>query len=122
MIAYEVLRKEKLVSFPYTKETEKRIDAIVANITGSYFGAEIYPTPELKAVAYLYFLIKDHPFIDGNKRTATLVFEVICTLNELNPNYGKDSLDEIAVYIEETPPQENQETIRLVAKALFEEQ
>jgi len=74
---YELLYSEGLVSFPLVAAGLNKVDALVATITQSYFGTEIYSTVEEKAVAYLYFLIKDHPFIDGNKRTASLVFLVV---------------------------------------------
>ena len=37
----------------------------------SFDGIELYPTDEAKACRYAYGIIKDHPFVDGNKRTAT---------------------------------------------------
>ena len=49
--AYELLHERGLVSFPITPEAEKKIEAVVANITGAYFGEEIYKTAEEKAVA-----------------------------------------------------------------------
>jgi death-on-curing protein len=41
------------------------------------FGQELYPTVYNKAAAYLYHIVCNHPFIDGNKRTgfiATILF------------------------------------------------
>src|SRR5271155_2334370 len=72
--AYELLQSKNLVSFPITEEAKRKVEAIVGNINNPHFKVEIYETIEEKAVAYLYFLIKDHPFTDGNKRTACLVF------------------------------------------------
>ena len=80
--AYTLLLEEGLVSFPITREAEAKIDTIVANINGQYFGKNLYETPEEKAVAYLYFLINDHPFTDGNKRTAIAVAERFISLNQ----------------------------------------
>ena len=78
---YELLLNRNLVSFPLTAETRNKVDSLVSNINSSYFDKEIYETTEEKAVAFLYFIIKDHPFIDGNKRTACLVFQVFCDIN-----------------------------------------
>lgn len=75
---YNILYEQKLVSFPLTKDAQNKVDALVTNLLGTYFGNELYPSAEEKAIAYLYFIIKDHPFTDGNKRTATVVFEVVC--------------------------------------------
>lgn len=88
-------------------------------MNGSYFGVNLYDTAELKAVAYLYFLIKDHPFTDGNKRTASLVFEVVCEMNSLAPNYQNFILDALAVFIEKTQETNHQQVIRKLAEELF---
>lgn len=119
--AYELLLARKLVSFPLTQEGEAKIEAIVANINNSYFGTEIYKTIEEKAVAYLYFLIKDHPFTDGNKRTASLVFEVVCDINDLIPNFHNFQLDQLAVFIEKIKDNNYQEIIRAIANILFKQ-
>ena len=109
-----------MLSFPLTDEGKARVEAIVATITNSYFGKEIYVTAEEKVVAYIYFLIKDHPFTDGNKRTSCLVFEALCDLNDLKPNYSIASLDAIAVFIEKIQEQDHQAVIKSLADLLFE--
>lgn len=68
----------------------------------------------------MYFIIKNHPFTDGNKRTASLVFEIVCTVNRLNPQYGEDGLDGLAVFLESVREDDHQQVIREVAKALFD--
>lgn len=120
--AYELLRSEGLVAFPLTRSAGEKISAIVATITESYYGEEIYKTVEEKAVAYLYLLIKDHPFTDGNKRTASLVFSMVCDINALSPRYGNGypTLDELAVFIEKIQEQDHQKVIRLISDLLFE--
>lgn len=117
---YELLYSKNLVSFVLTDESRGKIDALVANVDGSYFGKDIYETAELKATAYLYFIIKNHPLIDGNKRTAVLVFEVVCELNNLNPNYKDFNLDAIAVFIEKIQEKDHQLVIDKLSKAIFE--
>ncbi|MHB8914120.1 MAG: Fic family protein [Minisyncoccota bacterium] len=68
-----------------------------------------------------YFLIKDHPFVDGNKRTACLVFSVVCDINQLVPKFGNGNpaLDELAVFIEKIQEQDHHIVIRQIAKLLF---
>ena len=120
-LTYELLLKRKFISFPLTDEGRAKADAIVANITAHYFGEEIYKSNEEKAIAYLYFLIKDHPFTDGNKRTASLVFEIVCELNELRPHYENYTLDVLAVYIEKVQEKNHQNVIRLLSEIIFQE-
>ena len=116
---YKLLHKSKLVSFPLTQDGIHKVDALVSNINSSYFGNEAYSTYEEKVVAYLYFLVKNHPFVDGNKRTASLSFEVICDLNDLSPYYDDFSLDELVVFIEKIQEQDHQSVIKSLAENLF---
>lgn len=117
---YELLHKEGFLAFQLNENASEVTEAIVANINGLHFGEENYATDTERAVAYFYFLIKDHPFIDGNKRTATLVFQVICVFNDLEPQFKDFGLDELAVAIEEIKPLNHQIFIRDLAKLLFE--
>ncbi len=117
--AYELLLDSGLVSFPIRESSKAKIEAIVANINNTYFGREIYRTIEEKAIAYLYFLIKDHPFTDGNKRTACLVFEIVCDINDLDPNFDKFKLDQLAVFIETIRDDNHQEIISAISNIIF---
>jgi prophage maintenance system killer protein len=116
-----LLHKQGLVSFPLTDAAEKTVSSVVSTITGRYFGHEIYATSEEKAVAYLYLLIKDHPFTDGNKRTASLIFGVVCDINGLVPRLGNGNptLDELAVFIERIEEEDHHRAIRGIAAMLF---
>ena len=58
-----------------------RVEAALATQIQEVFGQELYSTLEQKAAALMRNIIADHPFIDGNKRTATLA---ALTLIELN--------------------------------------
>ena len=118
-LIYELLHNRNFVSFPLTEESKNKVDALVISINSNYFDREIYSSTEEKAVAYLYFLIKDHPFTDGNKRTASLVFEVICDLNRLKPNYSEFTLDVVAVFIEKIQESDHQAVIRMLVNLLF---
>lgn len=115
--AYNLLHREGYVSFPITEDAVHKIETIVTNVTAIYFGQEAYVTHEEKAVAYLYFLINDHPFTDGNKRTAVIVFAVVCAINGIQPKFNAFSLDELALYIERTS-EPHQDVIRDFAKLL----
>ena len=50
---------------------EGLLESALAQPLQSFGGAELYPTDEAKACRYAYGIIKNHPFVDGNKRTAT---------------------------------------------------
>lgn len=50
------------------------IAGIVGNVMQSFGGTELYPTAEEKAAHLLYFIVKNHPFSDGNKRSGAYAF------------------------------------------------
>lgn len=53
---------------------KNNIQGIVGNVMQSFGGRPMYPTIEEKAAHLLYFMIKNHPFIDGNKRSGAYAF------------------------------------------------
>lgn len=55
-------------------EKDESLKGAVANVFQSFGGADVYPTLEEKAANLLYFIVKDHSFLDGNKRIAATVF------------------------------------------------
>jgi len=56
-------------------EREKgNIAGIVGNVMQSFGGQAVYPTVEEKAAHLLYFMVKNHPFVDGNKRSGAYAF------------------------------------------------
>jgi death-on-curing family protein len=50
------------------------IEGIVGNVMQSFCGKDIYETLEEKAAHLLYFIVKNHPFVDGNKRSGAFAF------------------------------------------------
>ncbi|MEZ4156354.1 MAG: Fic family protein [Candidatus Paceibacterota bacterium] len=105
--------------FLFPKDAENKIEATITSVVNVYFGQDNYPSTKEKAVALLYFFIKNHPFTDGNKRVAITTFSIICERNELAPNTEEFPLDEIAVFILESK-QNHTDLIKLLAKVLFE--
>jgi len=58
----------------FGKEINNKLKDILDNIYQTFGKRELYPSLEEKAAHLLYFIIKDHPFIDGNKRIASFLF------------------------------------------------
>ncbi|MBR4618660.1 MAG: virulence protein RhuM/Fic/DOC family protein [Bacilli bacterium] len=58
----------------FALERNSGLKSIIENIYQSFNGKELYPTIEEKAANLLYFIVKDHVFIDGNKRIAATLF------------------------------------------------
>lgn len=55
-------------------DINRKLDSVLNNINQSFSGKDLYPTIEDKSSNLLYFTIKDHPFLDGNKRIASILF------------------------------------------------
>jgi len=66
-----------------------KLESILSLPTQFAFGQELYPSLEEKAACYLYFIIKDHPFMNGNKRLAIVTTDVFLSLNgnRLDPHW-----------------------------------
>ena len=58
-----------------------RIESIIAVQTQVVFDEELYPTIHEKAAAIIRGVIADHPFVDGNKRTAMLAGLTLLSIN-----------------------------------------
>ncbi len=58
----------------FGKEQGGRLAAALTAVFQSAGGRDAYPTVAEKAAHLLYFLVKDHPFVDGNKRIGAALF------------------------------------------------
>lgn len=59
----------------FAQERERgAVDGIVGNVMQSFGGVSIYRSVEEKAAHLLYFMVKNHPFVDGNKRCGAFAF------------------------------------------------
>ena len=65
----------------------------------TFEGKEIYKTPEEKASKMLELIIKNHPFIDGNKRTAYVLFRLFLEINGLKLIASQDEKYEFIMKI-----------------------
>jgi death-on-curing protein len=63
----------------------------------SFGGAELYPSIFEKAATYLYHIIRNHPFNDGNKRTAYFVTLLFLEANNIVNHFKKTNLEKMAV-------------------------
>jgi prophage maintenance system killer protein len=101
-------------------ERESAFKAILGNIRQTFGGKDLYPSLEEKAAHLLYFIIKDHPFTDGNKRIASLMF--IWFLDKNDSLYTTDgvrkfndnALVALALLIAESNPKQKDLMIRLI--------
>ena len=55
-------------------ENSHKLEGLIGHLPNFFDGKELYPSIEEKAAHLLYFIIKDHPFVDGNKESDQLVY------------------------------------------------
>ena len=107
-------------------ERDKGLESIIGNIYQSFAGQDIYKSIEEKASNFLYLIVKNHVFVDGNKRIAATLF--IYFLNFYNILYkeGKQTIDNntlaaLTLLIAESNPKEKEVIIDLVMNFLNNE-
>jgi prophage maintenance system killer protein len=100
------------------------LEALLGNIEQTFGGEPLYPSVEERAAALLYFVIKDHPFIDGNKRNGSLLFVHYLEKNACltraggSPRFDANALVAIALLVAESDPKQKDMVIRLVLAML----
>lgn len=73
------------------------LESALTSPTMSVFGEDMHPSTFDKAAAYLYYLSRNHPFLDGNKRTASSCTLIFLRINGENPQYNTDDFLEFVV-------------------------
>ena len=66
------------------------LQSCVAQPQTAVFGKERFPTHHEKAAAYCFFIIRNHPFVDGNKRTGLLAGLHFLLKNGVTPVFDQD--------------------------------
>lgn len=103
-----------------------KLNGILAAIYQCVFGTEVYPSIEEKAANLLYFLIKDHPFVDGCKRIGASIFLEFLNKNKHLIIDGKQIISDsalvaITLMIAESRPEEKETMVKLVMNFLKSE-
>lgn len=70
----ELMRKSEVTDIFGKERSEGFVAGIIGNVMQSFGGKELYESAEEKAAHLLYFMVKDHPFVDGNKRSGAFAF------------------------------------------------
>ena len=105
------------------EKEEGKLNGILAAIYQNVFGTELYPSIEEKAANLLYFLIKDHPFVDGCKRIGASIFLEFLNKNKHLIIDGKQIISDsalvaITLMIAESRPEEKETMVKLVMNFL----
>ena len=90
----EKLKKEFCESTNFGIEKDESLKSSLATIFQTFDGKDLYPSIEEKSANLLYFLVKNHSFVDGNKRIAAALFLWFMRKNKFL--YRKDGSKKIA--------------------------
>ena len=108
----------------FARERGDAFEALLGNLDQSVFGEPAYPSVEAKAAHLLYFVIKNHPFSDGNKRSGAFLFVDFLNRNSRlldttgHPVINDIGLAALALLVAESDPTHKETMIRLVMNML----
>lgn len=108
----------------FARDRGDGLAALLGNLDQSVFGEPAYPSVEAKAAHLLYFVIKNHPFSDGNKRSAAFLFVDFLhrngrLLNEAGePVINDVGLAALTLLVAESDPANKETMIRLIMNML----
>jgi len=77
------------------------LESALYHAYASFEGKDFYPTIEEKAARQAYGIIRNHPFLDGNKRTGLFVMLVFLELNSIQLYFSQSELVELGMGIAE---------------------
>ena len=112
----------------FRKHKDNSFDSSVCQMYQSFAGSELYPTIEHKAAILLYLVVKNHSFVDGNKRIAAALFLYFLEKNNLltTPDGQKiisnDGLAALTLLIAISKPAEKDTMIQIVITILNRKQ
>lgn len=108
----------------FAQERGDGLAALLGNLNQTVFGKPAYPSVEAKAAHLLYFVIKNHPFADGNKRSGAFLFVDFLNRNgrllgaNAQPVINDIGLAALALLVAESDPAHKETMIRLIMNML----
>jgi len=116
--------KSDFFSAVFAQPKDESFESSVAQIGQSFGGQELYPSIEEKAATLLYLIIKNHSFIDGNKRIGAACFlyflernGLLFTINK-PPIISNDALAALTLFVASSKPEEMETIKKLIVSIL----
>ena len=126
-ITYEecryIIDSMKFDSTIFGVEKDGSFKSSINAIYQTAFGSDVYKTVQEKAANLLYFIVKNHSFVDGNKRIAASIFLYFLYKNNLLYNNSNKRISDVAlvaitILIAESKPEEKDTMIKLLINFL----
>jgi death-on-curing family protein len=114
----------KQASELFGTETGHKLAQLLGSVRQGFDGVDVYPSIEEKAAHLFYFLIKDHPFVDGNKRIGSFMLILFMIENHMLYNRKGErrindaALAALALLVAESKPQQKDVMIKLVVNLI----
>ena len=112
----ELIQKGEATELFAQEKKQGNLEGIFGSVFQSVFGEDAYPTVEKKAAHLLYFIIKNHPFNDGNKRSGA--FSFIWLLQKANYDFrakiSPETLTTLTILIAESNPADKDKMVGIV--------
>ena len=107
----------------FGKEKDDSFKGSIGNIYQSFGGKDVYPTLEEKAAHLLYFVTKNHSFLDGNKRIAATMFLYFLDKNGVLFINGEKTIEDhtlvaLTIMIAESKPDEMEMMITVIMNCM----
>ena len=108
----------------FGREKDDSFKGSIGNIYQSFGGQEVYPSLEEKASNLLYFVTKNHGFLDGNKRIAATIFLYFLDRNgmlydtEGNKTLDGHTLVALTIMIAESRPEEKEMMVSIIMNCI----
>ncbi len=116
----DLLTKGEATDLFANERQANSIEGIVGNVFQSFGGKNVYENIEEKAAHLLYFIVKNHPFSDGNKRSGAFAFvwflkkAKILDTNKITP----EALTALTLLVAESDPKEKEQVTGLIIMLL----
>ena len=123
----ERLREKFGDSTLFGREKDNSLHSSLNAISQTFGGQDLYPTLEAKAAHLLYFLVKNHPFVDGNKRIGAALFlwylerNGVLTTTSGERLISDATLVAMTLMIAESRSEEKEVLVRIVMHLLHQE-
>jgi prophage maintenance system killer protein len=116
--------KSEFSSDIFAKPKDQSFSSSLWQIQQTFDGEELYPSLEAKAANLLYLIVKNHPFIDGNKRIGAACFLFFLKKNEAllipdgRPVISNEALAALTLLTASSKPEEKEVVIQLIISIL----
>lgn len=116
----ELIKKDEATDIFAQERTSGSIEGIVGNVMQSFGGKDVYPSIEEKSAHLLYFMVKNHPFVDGNKRSGAFAFIWFLRKTKAKgfKNINTGTLTALTLLVAESKPEKKDQMVALITQIL----